>query len=167
MPKTSVAAAVAIGMLASAAVPGATKTTTMGVTASLADTCMVSASALMFPAYVAGSGTVTGSATLTVRCSNGAIYAVGLGAGSTPGTTFAQRLLASGTHTLQYNLYVSNSYSTVWGDGTGGTAVVGGTSTGFAAPDSLTVYGQLPDSANNKLAPPGAYGDTILVVLSY
>ena len=167
MPKSSVAAVVAIGMLASAAVPAATKTTSMGVTASLNDTCRVSATALTFAPYVAGSGAVTGNSTVTVRCSNGAIFLVGLGAGYTAGTTQTQRLLASGAHTLQYNLYDSNTYTTVWGDGTGGTVVYVGVSTGFASTVALTVYGKVPDSAPNKAVPPGTYSDTILVVLQY
>jgi spore coat protein U-like protein len=167
MSKSSVAAAVAIGLLASAVVPAATRTTTMGVAGSLVDTCLISASALSFPPYVAGSGAVVGTSTISLRCSNGAIYAVGLSAGSTPGTTMAQRLLSNGTHTLQYNLYTSNSYTTVWGDGTGGSAVIAGFSSGFASPISLTIYGQLPDNTSNRLATSGTYSDTILIVLDY
>jgi spore coat protein U-like protein len=167
MPKSSVAAAVVIGMLASAAVPAATRTTSMSVRATVVDTCLISASALTFPPYVGGGGAVAGTSTVSLRCSNGAIYAVGLSAGSTAGTTMAQRLLAGGTSTLQYNLYTSNAYTAVWGDGSNGSSVVAGYSTGFATPIALTIYGQVPDSAANKLAPVGTYADTILVVLDY
>jgi spore coat protein U-like protein len=167
MPKSSVAAAVVIGMLASAAVPAATRTASMSVRATLVDTCLISASALSFQPYVASGGAVAGTSTISLRCTNGAIYAVGLSAGSTAGTTMAQRLLAGGTNTLQYNLYTSNAYTSVWGDGSNGSSVVSGYSTGFATPISLTIYGQVPDSAANKLAPAGTYTDTILVVLDY
>jgi spore coat protein U-like protein len=167
MPKSVVAAAVAIGILATAAVPAATKTTSLSVGATLVDTCLISASALSFQPYVGGSGAVTGTSTVSLRCSNGAIYAVGLSAGSTAGTTIAQRLLSNGVSTLQYNLYTSNDHSTIWGDGTDGSSVISGYSTGFASPISLTVYGQLPDSASNKSATPGTYSDTIVIVLVY
>ncbi len=165
--KSSVAAAIAIGMMASAAAPSATTTTTMSVGATLVDQCLISATALTFQPYVPGGGAVTGTSRVSLRCTNGAIYAVGLSAGSTSGTTMSQRLLASGTNTLQYNLYTSNAYNAVWGDGSGGSSVVAGYSSGFATPIALTVYGQVPDSAANKTAPAGTYSDTIIVVLSY
>jgi len=167
MPKSSVAAAVAIGILAAAAVPAATKTTSMSVAATLVDTCLISASPLTFQPYVAGSGAVAGTSTISLRCSNGALYAVGLSAGSTPGTTIGQRLLANGSNTLQYNLYTSNAYTTVWGDGTSGSTVVSGLSSGFGSPISLTIYGQVPDNASNKLSLAGSYSDTIVIVLAY
>ncbi len=154
-----------MGILASAAAP--TATTTLRVGATLVDNCLISATALTFQPYVPGSGAVTGTSTVNLRCTNGAIYAVGLSAGSTAGTTMSQRLLASGTNTLQYNLYTSSAYSTVWGDGSSGSAVVAGYSSGFASPIALTVYGQVPDSTANKTAAAGTYSDTIVIVLSY
>jgi spore coat protein U-like protein len=167
MSKSSIAAVIATGILASAAAPSATTTTKISVGATLVDQCLISATALTFQPYTAGSGAVTGTSTVTLRCTNGAIYAVGLSAGSTAGATMSQRLLASGTNTLQYNLYTSNTYNTVWGDGSAGSAVVAGYSSGFASPIALTVYGQLPDSTANKLVPAGTYSDSIVIVLSY
>jgi spore coat protein U-like protein len=87
--------------------------------------------------------------------------------GTTSGESYAQRLLAAGANTLQYNIYTSNAYSSVWGDGSGTTQIVSGTAAGFATPITLTVYGELPDSAANQTAVPGNYTDTILVVLTY
>jgi spore coat protein U-like protein len=55
----------------------------------------------------------------------------------------------------------------VWGDGSAGTQIVSGISTGFSTPISLTVYGRIPDSAANQATTPGAYSDTILVVMTY
>jgi spore coat protein U-like protein len=174
LPKSSIAATIAIGaigaigILASdAALSATTTTTTISVGATLVDHCLISATALTFQPYSPGSGAVTGTSTVTLRCTNGAIYAVGLSAGSTAGTSMSQRLLASGSNTLQYNLYTSNTYNNVWGDGSGGSAVVAGYSSGFASPIALTVYGQVPDSAANKLVPAGIYNDSIIVVLSY
>jgi len=112
-------------------------------------------------------GAIAGSTTITLRCSNGTLYAVGLNAGATAGTTYATRLLANGANTLQYNLYTSSADTGVWGDGTGGTQVVSGSTLGFTTPVTLTVYGKLFDSAANQLTPPGNYSDTLFVVLSY
>jgi len=165
--KSSIAAVIAAGIFASTAAPSATTTTKISVGATLVDQCLISATSLTFQPYTPGGGAVTGTSTVTLRCTNGAIYAVGLSAGSTAGATMSQRLLASASNTLQYNLYTSNAHTTVWGDGSSGSAVVAGYSSGFATPIALTVYGQVPDSAANKTAPPGTYSDTIVVVLSY
>jgi len=167
MAKTAVAAAGAIGILAAATVPGATLTANLVVQASVVDNCVVSATSLAFPAYTSGGGAVNGTSTITLRCTNGAQYGVGLSVGSTAGTSYAQRLLANGANTLQYNLYTSSSDAAVWGDGSAGTQIVSGISTGFSTPISLTVYGRIPDSAANQAATPGAYSDTILVVMTY
>lgn len=139
----------------------------MSVAATLADTCLVTALPMSFPNYTGGTGPVTATTTISVRCTNGARYAVGLSAGTNAGTSFSQRLLANGTNSLQYNLYVSNAYSSVWGDGSSGTSVISGISSGFGNAVSLTVYGELPDNVANQGAVPGVYTDTILVVMTY
>jgi spore coat protein U-like protein len=153
--------------LAAFAAAAATKTTPMSVSATLVDTCLISATSLIFPAYVPAAGTITATSTISLRCTNGVQYGVGLSAGGTSGTSYAQRLLADGAHTLQYNIYTSNAYSSVWGDGSGSTQIVTGNAAGFAAPITLTAYGEIPDSATNQAAIPGTYSDTIVVVLTY
>jgi spore coat protein U-like protein len=75
--------------------------------------------------------------------------------------------MASGANTLQYNLYTAATFGTVFGDGTGGTATNAGTGAGVATANTVTVYGQLLDSASNQAAVPGSYSDTITVTVSY
>ncbi|MBS0399895.1 MAG: spore coat protein U domain-containing protein, partial [Proteobacteria bacterium] len=41
------------------------------------------------------------------------------------------------------------------------------TGAGVATANAMTVYGQLPDSATNQAAVPGAYSDTITVTVTY
>jgi spore coat protein U-like protein len=81
-----------------------------------------------------------------------------------------QRLLtdASGD-TLQYNLFKDAAFTTIFGDGTVGTQTVGGTGQGMAiaSAQSVTVYGSLPDNANNQAQPAGSYSDLITVTVSY
>jgi len=164
---TALAAVAVAAALAAAAAPAATTTAAFGVQATLIDTCVVSATPLAFPNYLAGGGAVKGTATISLVCTKNAQYGVGLDTGSTTGTSYTQRLMANGGHTLQYNLYTSNSYANVWGDGSGATQIVSGNAAGFGTPITLTVYGEVPDSTANQVAPPGAYSDTILVVLTY
>jgi spore coat protein U-like protein len=146
--------------------PAATKQTTMGVSANVAANCIINAEPLSFGSYDAGAAKA-GSADLTVRCSNGTPYTVKLGPGATG--TFAQRLLTSGSNSLEYNLYTSSTLSSVWGDGTSNTGTGGGTGAGLAAGSAIThtVYGELPNTDNNQNAPAGNYSDTVTVTVEY
>jgi spore coat protein U-like protein len=158
-----IAAAVLLALAGSA--QAATKTTTFGVSASVASNCLVTATNLAFGNYT-GVAALTGSSDVGVRCTNGLGYTVKLSAG---GGTYATRLLASGGNSLQYNLYKASDYSTIWGDGTSSTGVVTDTGAGMASASTKThtVYGQLPDNATNQAAPVGSYADTITVTVEY
>lgn len=146
-------------------VQAATKQTTMGVSATVASNCIVSAQNLSFGSYDA-SAAKSGSADMTVRCSNGTPYTLLL---STGGGTFTQRLLSSGSNSLEYNLFTSSALTTVWGDGSGNTETDGGTGAGLASGSAIThtVFGELPNTTNNQDAPTGDYSDTITVTVEY
>ena len=160
------ALALMAGLTAGAA-NSATTTTTFAVTATVQSTCSATATALAFPAYTPGGGAKVGTSTVNVKCTKNTPYTVALNAGTTAGTTFAQRLLASGANSLQYNLYTSTAYTVIMGDGTGASVTTAGTGAGVATANALTVYGQLPDSATNQAAVPGNYADTITVTVTY
>jgi spore coat protein U-like protein len=109
---------------------------------------------------------VTGSSTVSVRCTNGTAYTVALNGGSTVGGTIAQRLMANGANTLAYNLFTTNAYATIWGDGTTGSTQAG-VGAGVATANAHTVFGQLPDSAANQASVTGAFSDTVTVTVTY
>lgn len=73
---------------------------------------------------------------------------------------FTARRMSAGADELVYNLYTSSSRTTVWGDGTGGTATV---STDALTAD-LTLYGTVPARQNAR---PGLYTDTVVVTITY
>jgi spore coat protein U-like protein len=75
----------------------------------------------------------------------------------------AVRRLTSGANTLNYSLYTSGTYGTVWGDGTSGTAAVSGTGSG--ASQTFTVYGRIPSGQTS--VPTGVYTDTVSVTVTY
>ncbi len=130
-----------------------------------ANSCTASATSLSFGAYTPGAGARTSAATVTVACNAGAFFAVG----ATPGNSGNenQRLLDYGAYSVQYNLYTSSAYATIWGDGNGSTGVFSGTATGPTSPSIITYYGKLPDNAFNQAAVPGSYSDTITVVVTF
>ena len=69
--------------------------------------------------------------------------------------------MASGTSTLNYQLYSDTSRTTIWGNTTG-TDTVTGVGTGLAV--GHVVHGSVPAA---QAVPAGAYGDTITVRISY
>jgi spore coat protein U-like protein len=154
-------------MLAAGAVHAASASASFAVSASVASGCTVTAPPLAFGTYTAGSGDVNASSTIHVTCSNTSLFAVGLSTGATAGASYAQRLLAAGTNTLQYNLYTTATYGAVWGDGSGATQVRSGVGAGAGNALAFTVYGKIPDNTTNRATSAGNYSDVILVVVVY
>lgn len=80
--------------------------------------------------------------------------------------SFTSRLMTSGSSHLNYNLYINSSYSIVWGDNSGSTAVISDSySLGL---DTVTnhypVYGLIPARQNVDV---GNYNDTLIVTVNY
>lgn len=143
-------------------------TATFLVSATVVKACTVGATPLAFGNYTPSAGAVTSSSTISVACTVGTPYTMTVNGGNTTGGTITQRLMTNGTQTLQYNLYTSNTYATLLGDGTtSGSAKVTGTGAGLATAAATTVFGQLPDSAANQAVPPGSYTDTVTVSVAY
>jgi spore coat protein U-like protein len=160
-------ATLAAAALAAGVAQAATTGTSFTVTATVLSTCSATAASLAFPNYTPGGGTQIGNTTISVKCTKNTPFTVALNAGSTTGDAFAQRLMASGANTLQYNLYTSAALTTVFGDGTPGSATVPGTGLGVATAAGVQVFGQLPDNATNQAAVAGSYSDLITVTVTY
>jgi len=123
-----------------------------------AASCTVSTSGIAFGGYdpfVAQA--VDSVANVSVSCDETASYSIALSTGS---GTYEQRVMTSGLHQLLYNLYTDATLSTVWGDGTGHSAMVGDTQ--LVA--THTVYGRIPARQNPHV---GVYGDTIVITLTF
>lgn len=142
--------------------------------------CSVSASPMAFGQYDPDAGDLdSDSGQVTVSCRvvstsppfGGLVsYAVSMSPGS--GGSYNNRRMQSGANTLRYNLFVAGTRSAadVWGDGTSSTQAV---------PGSITLLGQLGDSrtrdhivygrilGNQTTVPPGTYGDSILITLTF
>jgi spore coat protein U-like protein len=172
MMKLHATALAVAGLLVAGVAESATSTTTFTVTATVLKACTVSATNIGFGNYTPGGGALTGNSTISVKCTKTTPYTVALNAGTTTGGTLTQRLMAYGAETLQYNLYTTNAFTTVFGDGTLGTGTNAGTGAGLgAAAQTYTAYGRLVDSVANQNAAPNAaatnYSDTITVTVTY
>lgn len=136
--------------------------------------CTVATTGVAFGAYDATLATPTDSVgNITVRCSHiggGAqktSYTVALSAGSSG--DFARRTMRAGNSTLEYNLFSSAARTQVWGNGSRGSTLVGGSL--LVNPGKFTInemvhliYGRIPPLQSPE---PGNYTDTVLVTLSF
>lgn len=135
--------------------------------------CSISSPLLNLGAYNPFNGSpTTGTGTVTVTCSsiplNTAIisYTVRMSVGSSG--TYALRTLVNGVNTLGYNLYTNPSFTTVWGDTTGGTGQISDGYTlllnGGPEVRNYPCYGRINALQN---VPPGIYSDTITVTVTF
>jgi spore coat protein U-like protein len=137
--------------------------------------CGVSTPGLNFGPYdVFDASATSGNATLTITCDlnpppgNADIsYTISLSTGSS--NSFVQREMKSGANTFGYNLYTTNAYSVVWGDGAGSTATVAGsmrlTTPNPSKTNTHTVYGRVP--ALQDVAVASDYRDNVTVTVTY
>lgn len=140
----------------------ATTSTTFAVTATVLKTCAVTANNLAFGNYDTTNATpLDGTTTLSVLCSPGTSFQVGLNAG-TSGGSVTTRSMANGGNTLSYALYQNAGRTTNWGN-TPGTDTPAATIAGVTA-TSLSVYGRVPAGQN---VAQGSYSDTITVTVTY
>lgn len=138
-----------------------TATGSFNVTATVGSTCSVSASNVAFGAYTASQ--IDASGAVSVTCTNGTSYAVGLNAGTgTAATVATRRMTGPSSQTLIYSLYQDSLRTTPWGNTVGIDTVAG---TGSGATQTLNVYGRVP--AAQLTVGAGSYADTITVTVSY
>jgi spore coat protein U-like protein len=138
--------------------------TTFQVQAAVVANCLVTANNLAFGTYDPTAADRDVNTQVLVRCTNGTGYTVALNAGVTTGATLAQRLMTNGTDFMNYNLYTTAARTVIFGDGTGGTATIGGTGTGLGVPQeqTVTVYGRIP--TGQTTLPVATYTETTITV---
>ena len=156
-----------LGATLAATANSATTGTSFAVTETVLSTCSAAATALAFSPYTPGAGVIANNSTISVKCTKNTPFTVALNGGTTTGGTVAQRLLAQGANTLQYNLFTTAAFAQVFGDGSGTSKTVAGTGAGVGTAATVTVFGQLPDSVANQAAFAGNYTDTITVTVTY
>lgn len=122
-------------------------------------TCTLNAQSVNFGSYnFQSSQNLDSVGHITVTCDVSAPYTIALSPGLTG--TFASRIMQSSANQLHYNLYTDLTHASVWGDGTGSSATVGGNGTNVDYP----VYGGVPAGQNPYV---GSYSDVVTVTLSF
>jgi spore coat protein U domain-containing protein, fimbrial subunit CupE1/2/3/6 len=159
---TAAAVLVTFGLASTSFLNAATVTNTMPVKITIQNACNVSTTApttLDFGTQGPLVANVDQTATITVTCTTGAAYNVGLDGGG--GGNINARRMINGVNTVGYQLYRDTARTNVWGT-TIGTDTVSGSGNGTA--QTLTVYGRVPP----QTTPPAAvYNDTVNVTVTY
>lgn len=146
-----------------AAYAAGSDTDTFEVTATVLASCDIVATDLAFGNYdpVAASP-LDAETTLSVTCTNGTAYYVGMSLGDGSGASMATRRMtkSGGSQTLDYILYQDTQRTVLWGN----TGVDRLSGTGDGTATTLHLYGRVPIQ---QTAPAGAYTDNIVVTVSW
>ncbi|MBY8917086.1 spore coat U domain-containing protein [Nitratireductor sp. L1-7-SE] len=141
----------------------ATATGSMNVQIQIIAECLVtSATDLDFGTEGIIASNIDQTSTISVQCTDGTPYNVGLGAGAGSGATVTNRLMTGpASATIGYALYRDSGRTQNWGE-TVGTDTVAGTGNGNV--QAITVYGRVPAQATPGV---GTYTDSVTVTVTY
>lgn len=149
--------------LAASPVLAAVTTSNLDVRITITTLCVAGATtAVDFGSHGLLSADVNQTGTVSVTCTSGTGYTVGLSVGGGTGATITDRRMnGPGGATVLYRLFRDSSRTLNWGD-IGGSEVLAGTGNGSLQP--ITVYGRVPAQSTPAA---GDYTDTVLVTFSY
>lgn len=178
LARTLAALLVAASPLALPQAHAASATGNVTVSATVAQKCIVSASAVGFGAYdpvvTNASTALTATGSLAVTCTKSSTsITIGLGLGANAdGST--RRMVAGGTNYLTYELYHPSATTanaacsfpgtTVWGTAGPNLFTPTGTTWGAAAAQTFNVCGSV---AGGQDVPAGSYSDTIVATITF
>ncbi len=141
----------------------ATATANMNVKIQILSECVINAVPdLDFGSNGVLVSNVDATTTLTVQCTSGTPYTVGLSAGNGVGATVSARLMTGPSlQTVTYGLYRDAGHTQVWGTTIGVNTSAG---TGNGAAQGLTVYGRV---AAQTTPGAGNYADVVTATVTY
>lgn len=148
---------------------------TVGVSASVVNTCTITTTAVAFgdydPLAANASAPMNASGAVTIACTRGAAPAVGLGPGAN-GDSSSRRMRSAGSALLTYELYKPSSTApgagclygspAVWGDSAGGLFAPGAVAD--RKPHAYRICGQV---GGGQSPPAGSYTDTVVVTVNF
>jgi spore coat protein U-like protein len=129
--------------------------------------CSVSAVGVAFGSYKPIDNVNSdGTGSISMTCSGTSSVSYTLSA-STGNGSYTTRQQVSGNNKLNYNMFIDNSRTLVWGDGTSGTSKISGSAT--ASPTGVTqrytVYSRIFAGQQNVRV--GTYSDTLMITVTY
>jgi len=153
--------------LAATAAPAFAETVsdTFDVTITIDATCAIATNPVAFGVQEAEPGNIDEDAALTVNCTNGTAYQVGLSGGNGGDTSARVMTLDGGTDTIGYQLYKDAARTDVWGNVVGSDTVLD-TGDGFGADTGIlhTVYARATITGAEVA---GDYSDTVTATVTF
>jgi spore coat protein U-like protein len=151
-----------VGVTAASPALTATATGSMNVKITITNECLVvSATDLDFGTTGVIDTDIDQTSTITVRCTNGTPYSVGLGVGNGSGaTTAVRKMTGPAAATVDYSIFRDTGRTQVWGTAAG--EIVSGTGTGADQP--LTAFGRVPAQTTPAA---GDYTDIVAITVTY
>lgn len=129
--------------------------------ATVLKSCVVSATNLDFGSVGDLNAVVDGQSQISVQCTAGTGYTLGLDGGLSGATDPTARKMTAGTDTVVYGLYQNAGRTSGWGAASGSNTLGG---TGTAATQTLPVYGRVPVQPTPL---PATYSDTVVASVTY
>lgn len=161
---TTAFAAIILALLHRLPASAGSATGSLAVTASITSNCTVNVSSMPFGAYdpivanKVAALSVTGSLSLTCNISTPATVSLGNGLYSAFATGTTRAMKDGATDYLSYELYTTNTRTTVWNS----INTVPYVGTGSAS--LLSVYGRIPAA---QVKPAAAYADTVAITVAF
>jgi spore coat protein U-like protein len=137
-----------------------TAAASFNVLASVASNCTVSAQNLNFGTRGVLNTNTDLNGQVSVTCTSGTAYTIGLNGGNANATPGARKL-SKAAETITYALYQNSGRTQLWGD-TINTDTQAGSGSGAA--QTYPVYGRVPAQSTPTA---GTYTDTVIVTLTY
>lgn len=134
-------------------------------------TCTVATTAVSFLNYNPVTGTpITANGNIAVTCTALALFVVSYVIDFAPGNStpsYSPRIMKLGATNLNYNLYTTAAFTTIWGNNTGGSGHVTDTVTALLLTETTnyTVFGRINPAIQTVGA--GTYTDTLVVTVTY
>ena len=132
------------------------------VNASLINDCNINIGNLVFPNSSLLSSALRSTASLSIQCSKNTAYQIAFSKGTYGASTTTRKMRNQANADLVAYQLSNTLDGTSWGNGSGGTVIVGGTGDGAA--HVQTVYGLVPSQTTPS---PGDYKDTITATVSF
>jgi spore coat protein U-like protein len=134
-----------------------TGSTTFQVQALVDNNCHVTADDIDFGTHGILSSNIDAAGEVSVTCTNGTPYTIGLNGGQAAAAPTAREM--TGPATILYGIYLDATRTQPWGEALGTMAA----GSGSGLEQSRATYGRVPPQA----ATPGSYQDSVIATVTY
>jgi spore coat protein U-like protein len=127
--------------------------------------CTITTTAVSFGSYNVFAGSADdGTGQITYRCTGPRPPIVTIQLDKGGSASFSPRQMRRGSETLNFNLYLDSTRTTIWGDGTGGTQAYTRANPPNGQNINLNVFGRIPAGQDVSA---GSYSATVTATIFF